>query len=182
MPSVFPGYVPPANLVIDAGVIYTGAVEPDTPVGTTRDGAAFDHGMDVRQVPYDGGHARYQGLDRITDWKPTLKAKFLTVTPDIIALFNPGSVADAGSPVNTITFKNAGQLFQTADYGVNLWLIGRQQVDGTLVRIHFPLFIATKHSIATKHNDEWLNDATLEPVLPAGSDPQLCPFFFEFLS
>lgn len=184
MTATFPGYKPPTDLVIDAGVLYYGNADPTlaTAFGTTRDGFTFDTGMETRDVPFDGGHSPFEGLSRITAWNATLKGKFLTITAANMLLFNPGSASDGSSGNNVLTMKKAGNLFQSADYISHLWLIGRQQVDGTLVRVHFPLAYAASMQIVTKHNDEWLVDTTIKAVLPTGSDPQECPFFYDFAS
>lgn len=184
MSATFPGYTPPTDLVIDAGVLRFGnaSFSTATPFGTSRDGFNFDPGMTTREVPYDGGHAPYQGLARITEWNSTLKGKFLTVTPANQLAFSPGSSSDGSSGSNVITMKKAGNLFQSGDYGTHLWWIGRQQTDGTLFLIHFPLFYVGKWTIVSKHNDEWLIDTEIRAVLPTGSDPQLCPFTQVFAS
>ena len=182
--AVFPGYPPPADLVIDAGVLYynNSDYKLATAFGTTRDGITFDPGMETREVPYDGQHTAYEGLGRIISWNTVLSGKIITVTPASRLATNPGSSSDGSAGANTITMKKAGNLFQTGDYGIHLWWIGRQQVDGTLFMRHFPLFYVSKYTVSGKHNNEWEVDLSIKAVLPAGSDPQACPFTEVFAS
>lgn len=184
MPANFPGYTAPADLVIDAGLLRYGnaSYSAATPFGTSRDGFTFDDGRAIRHVPFDGGHAPIQGLSRNTDFQSKIKGKFLTITPANMLQINPGSTSDGSSGSNTLTMKKAGVLFASGDYGTDLWWIGRQQVDGTLFLVHFPLFLVSKYSIVSKHNDEWLIDTEILAVLPTGSDPQACPFTQVFAS
>ena len=184
MPATFPGYTAPSDLVIDAGVLRYGSptYSSATPFGTSRDGFTFDDGRTIRHVPFDGGHAPIQGLSRNTDYQAKLTGKFLTITGPNMMVFNPGSTSDGSTGANAITMKKAGQLFQTGDYGTDLWWIGRQQADGTLFLVHFPVFLVDKYTIVSKHNDEWLIETSILAVLATGSDPQSAPFTQVFAS
>ncbi len=190
MPATFPGYVPPSNVVIDAGVLYlttdglplASNGSNKAPFGASVGGFTFDPGFTTRAVEYDGKHTRMQGLDRITEWASVLKGKLVEITAPNMLRYNPGASSDGSSGTNTLTMKAAGVLFQATDYLKHLYLIGRQQVDGQLVRVHFPLALCVKYQIVTQHNNEWQVDAQFDAVLPAGSDPQACPFVYEFLS
>lgn len=179
----FPGYTQPSNLWLDAGVLFKGdPASGGVALGASRGGFTFDPGMTIRQVDWDGQHAPVATLDRVITWKSLIKGKMIEWTAASSLVFEVGGASDGSAGTNTITPTSAGQLFLIGAYGVDLFLIGRQQGTGKIVRVHFPLFLCTKYSLATKPHNEGEVDVEFEARIASGANLESPPYTIQFLT
>src|SRR5579859_6091165 len=176
--AIFPGYVAPQNLWLDAGVLYYGA----TPLGASRDGFQFDPGMDIRNVPFDGQHAPNATLDRIITWKPIIKGKMVEATQSVInTIYEVGSTSSSITGGYAIVPKSAGQLFIAGNYITDLFLIGRMQ--GTqVIKIHIPVALVEKYALAAKPHNEGEWDVQFGCRVAVGANLESPPYEIQVLT
>jgi hypothetical protein len=169
----FPGYSAPSAFVLDAGVIMVGS----TVIGATRGGMAFDPGMTLRHVEFDGKTTDIAGLHRIVEWNATISGDMLDTTDAAIGRYFAGSSSD-GSANNLFTMKAARDFFVTGDYLSNLIWKG-QQSDGTAENliITFARALVEKATFKTNDRDEGMWSVTFKAVLDVNaSDLEAAPF------
>lgn len=145
----------PDRLVLDAGIIYLGAIVSDNMLGATRGGVEWNLNRAFRNMEVDGALGDIKGMKRRENVRPTVAVNALEITLDNLRHFIAGSYEPYGED-NTLK----GGEINLEDYIDEINIIGIRS-DGATVRITLTDCLAEGDwSLAQNDRDEAVANVT----------------------
>lgn len=157
MPSSYTTTLP-SDVILDTGILKADLTTAGTLelIGGTRGGFAFNPGITMRDIPYDGKRAAHVvGLGRITEYNPTFTGTIIVFNAKVLRFLNPG----ATGATNTVTLKEAGIAMALAEY--HKWQLLYSLGSGGTVAIDFPYGFVTQYDIKATDNNEGEGSITI---------------------
>ena len=101
----------PDRILIDAGAIYLGFIDADSPgtlLGATRGGNSFELARTIRRMEADGAKGPVKGMRRIEEVVATIRANMLELTAENLRRAIAGAIYSAGTQLITAEVNGDG--------------------------------------------------------------------------
>ena len=175
---MFPGYVKPTDVMVDAGVLYKR--DPDGSsligIGPSRGGLTFNPNGTIRNIEFDGKTTPIAGLDRFTERNAEITGTFIDLSAANFGMYEPGSTSAESGSVLRISPLKSTEFLTAGDYIYDVLWIGRAQ-DNRIKVVGFPCGLITKYQISAEDKNEAGAELTIEARVPEdATDINICPY------
>jgi hypothetical protein len=164
------------DIIPDSAICYR---EGNIPISITREGASFDPRIVWDNYEYEGKRAPVYGHDEPVSMSPVVRVKFMEVSEDQIALYQPGGVWGDTAFDRTLTPPSMGSPLATS-FALNDFRCVWKRWSGGYLQARFPKAFVTGWSLAAADKNEGEIPVMIEARqdLTGGLNPKTTPLFY----